>query len=497
MTPSVDPAITHGPLGPGTRLGRYQILRRLATGGMAELYLARHVGAAGYQKVVALKRVRPHLAEDQQFVARFLNEARLAAGLDHSSIAHVIDFGVEGGEHFMAMEYVHGRSVMQLLQQFERCPLPLACAVLIVRDVAAALHHAHERRGPDGRPLGLVHRDVSPSNVLVSFDGDVKLVDFGIAKATAEGSATRTGTILGKLSYMAPEQLRGQRIDRRSDVFALGIVLFELLTGKPLFARDNDLLVMQAVCMDPLPSLSALRPDVPPELERIAHKALARDRAERYESAAALRRDLLAFARTLDTNELPDEELSRLMRRIFSDRIADKSEMLQRVRAGQAPLRLVGGDSTGSSGVAAAGLTPEVSTGTASPQVQVIPVAEAPAKKRGSAWLIGAAVVAVGAALTAGLVLTRRPEAAAGAAAGATNEATASAASAHPQVPSVEVAPLPSSSAASQVSAPSSATPSASALASASTSSTAPARGPRPKLPTPTPTTKPDFGRFD
>jgi serine/threonine protein kinase len=318
VTPSVDPAITHGPLGPGTRVGRYQILRRLATGGMAELYLARHVGAAGYQKVVALKRVRPHLAEDQQFVARFLNEARLAAGLDHSSIAHVIDFGVEGGEHFMAMEYVHGRSVMQLLQQFERCPLPLACGLLIVRDVAAALHHAHERRGPDGRPLGLVHRDVSPSNVLVSFDGDVKLVDFGIAKATAEGSATRTGTILGKLSYMAPEQLRGQRIDRRSDVFALGALAYELMTGVRCFYAEGEFALINRVVAARFERPSAVVEGFPAALEAILARSLAADPDARWADARELQLALEGFAATAG-HSLSKLELAEHMRACFGD----------------------------------------------------------------------------------------------------------------------------------------------------------------------------------
>jgi hypothetical protein len=312
---TIDGAATGG-LRPNARLGRYQILRRLAVGGMAELYLARHVAAGGYQKVLALKRVLPHLAEDQEFVRRFLNEARIAAGLDHSNIAHVIDFGTERGEHFMAMEYVHGRSASQLLQAFDRCALPLACALTIVRDVAAALHYAHERTGPDGRALGLVHRDVSPSNVLVSFDGDVKLVDFGIAKATADGNATRTGSIVGKLAYMAPEQLRGQRIDRRADVFALCTVAYELTTGVRCFYADGEFALINRVVASRFEKPSKVRPDFPSELERIIAKGLSASAEARFASARELQLAIEQFA-TKTGFALSRVELSDHMRQCF------------------------------------------------------------------------------------------------------------------------------------------------------------------------------------
>jgi serine/threonine-protein kinase len=295
MTEPADQTATGG-LRPRTRLGRYQIIRRIAVGGMAELYLARHVAEGGYQKVVALKRVLSHLAEDQQFVARFLNEARLAAGLDHSNIAHVIDFGSERGEHFMAMEYVHGRNAFELLRRFPECRLPLGCALTIVRDVAAALHYAHERCGPDGRPLGLVHRDVSPSNVLVSFAGDVKLVDFGIAKATADGNATRTGAILGKLAYMAPEQLRGQRVDRRADVFALCTVAYELVTGVRCFYAQGEFALINRVVAARFELPSRIRDDIPAALEAILVKGLAADPSARFTTARELQLAIEALA---------------------------------------------------------------------------------------------------------------------------------------------------------------------------------------------------------
>jgi serine/threonine-protein kinase len=286
-----------GMLPVGSHLGRYQIIRRLALGGMAELYLARQLGEAGYEKVVALKRVLPHLAEDPAFVKMFLNEARLAAGLNHSGIAQVMDFGSEAGEHFMALEYVHGRSVFQLLREAGRA-LPRAVALTIVHEVAGALHYAHERNGPDGMPLGLVHRDVSPSNVLVSYDGDVKLVDFGIAKATAHSHATQTAAIKGKIAYMAPEQLRGEALDRRSDVFALCVVLYELVLGRRCFSAPGEFALINRVAEARFTRPSKLDPDIEPEIEALLLEGLSVSPDDRPASGRALQLRVEALADT-------------------------------------------------------------------------------------------------------------------------------------------------------------------------------------------------------
>ena len=279
----------------GSRLGRYQVIRRLALGGMAELYLVRQLGEAGYEKVVALKRVLPHLAEDPEFVEMFLNEARLAAGLNHSAIAQVMDFGTEAGEHYMTLEYVHGRSVFQLLRESGRA-LPRAVALTVAHEVAGALHYAHERCGADGRPLGLVHRDVSPSNILVSYDGDVKLVDFGIAKATAHSHATQTAAIKGKIAYMAPEQLRGETLDRRTDVFALCVVLYEMLLGKRCFSAPGEFALINKVADARFTKPSKIDADMDPELEAIVVEGLCADPDARPPSARALQTRLEAFA---------------------------------------------------------------------------------------------------------------------------------------------------------------------------------------------------------
>ncbi len=266
---------------------------------MAELFLARTVGPEGFEKLVVLKKILPKLAESPKFVRLFLDEARLAAALDHPHIAHVYDLGKVENSYFFAMEYVHGQDLHAAIKRTARIGkrLPIDHAVQIAHAVASALHYAHERRAPDGSLLGIVHRDVSPSNVLIAYDGAIKLVDFGVAKATTSSAKTRTGTLKGKISYMSPEQARGSPIDRRSDVFALGIVLWELVTSQRLFKAENDLATIQRIINSEAEPPTQLRPDCPPELETIILKALAVDVAERYQTAEELQLDLEELAR--------------------------------------------------------------------------------------------------------------------------------------------------------------------------------------------------------
>jgi serine/threonine protein kinase len=284
-------------LAPGACVGRYQLLRRLAIGGMAELHLACAKGVGGFQKVVVLKRVLPHLAADAGFVRMFLDEARLAAHLDHPNVVQVIDSGEAEGEYFYAMEYVHGRNVRELLGAASHAGgMPLAVALTICVGIASALEHAHGRVDLEGRPLDLVHRDVSPSNVLVSYDGAVKLTDFGIAKAATRTQETTAGTMKGKIGYMSPEQCRGEPVDRRSDIFSLGVVLFELTTCERLFFGDSDFAVLNKVVAGRFDPPSHRVPSYPRALERVVLRALELDREARYESAGTLRRELEAFA---------------------------------------------------------------------------------------------------------------------------------------------------------------------------------------------------------
>jgi serine/threonine protein kinase len=228
----------------------------------------------------------------------FLSEARLAATLDHPNIVHVTDIGEVQGEPFFVMEYVHGQDVRAIMRAAAKTQkrLPISCALTIAMGIATGLHYVHERRGPDGRFLGLVHRDVSPANVVVSYDGSVKLVDFGIAKATEQRQSTRSGVLKGKVNYMAPEQCHGVNVDRRTDVFALGILLYEMTTGKRLFAGDSDFYVMSRIVRGLFARPTEVRPDYPPELEAIVLRALSTDPDARHATAQELLADIEGFA---------------------------------------------------------------------------------------------------------------------------------------------------------------------------------------------------------
>jgi serine/threonine protein kinase len=282
----------------GTSLGRYQIVRYLAEGGMAQVLLARTSGLEGFERHVVIKRIRPEQAHDVRYVTMFLDEARLAALLHHHNIVQVHDVGQDNGEYFIAMEYVHGADLKQLLRELNarHKKTPIEHVITISTAVSAALHYAHEMRTPDRRSLGVVHRDVSPANILVGYDGSVKVTDFGIAKAALRGSETRSGTLKGKVAYMAPEQCMGAEIDRRSDVFALGIVLYELATVRRLFKGANDFVTMNAIVAGKIPPPSQFRPDLPRELENIIMRALAHDPEKRFQTAEAMRLSLEMFA---------------------------------------------------------------------------------------------------------------------------------------------------------------------------------------------------------
>ena len=228
----------------GSTANKYEILAKLATGGMAEIFLARGAGVAGVERYVVLKRILRDRANDAHFVQMFLEEARLAAQLNHPNVAQVFDIGKLGDSYFFTMEYVHGETVRNLLHRARslRREIPLSCILTVIAGAATGLHHAHARLGLDGRPLGIVHRDVSPSNVLISFDGEIKLCDFGIARANDAASEREEAVdeaISGKAGYMSPEQARGEALDARSDVFAAGIILWELLSGRRPFTGDS------------------------------------------------------------------------------------------------------------------------------------------------------------------------------------------------------------------------------------------------------------------
>lgn len=272
------------------RLGRYDVLKPLIKSELTELLLARAEGIEGFQRHVAIKRLHAVHARDKACLEAFVNEARLAAALHHHNIVQVLDIGEQGGQPYFAMEYVHGVDLRALLNKLSKRSeqLPLQHVVSIIAAAAAALHHAHEQRGPNGKPLGIVHRDVTPANILVGFDGNVKVVDFGIAKAAIKRIKTDHGVLKGRVPYMAPEQCAGKAVDRRSDVFALGVVAYELATVRRLFKGASEFLTMSAIVNGDIPKPSQYRRDVPPALEAIMMKALARDPRDRFATAGEM-----------------------------------------------------------------------------------------------------------------------------------------------------------------------------------------------------------------
>ena len=307
----------------GTTVGKYEILRKLASGGMAEIYLARSRGTAGFEKLVVLKRILPSVAEDPVFVSLFLDEARLAATLQHPNIGDVYDVGEADGTYFFTMEYVHGQDVrtIRMATRKRNEPVPLAIALAIVHGTASALDYAHDKRGPDGTPLGLVHRDVSASNVIVSYDGAIKLVDFGIARATSSRHKTQTGTLKGKIPYMSPEQARGLPMDRRSDLFSLGVILYELTVGRRPFRGDTDFAIMDQIVYHGAQAPSEVAPGYPEELEVIVMKMLQRAPSERYASCEEV---IHAIEELIGQHRLwvSAKPLGKYMRGLFADRIA-------------------------------------------------------------------------------------------------------------------------------------------------------------------------------
>jgi len=285
----------------GERFGQYTLLERIAVGGMAEVWKARMRGVEGFQKTVAIKKILPHLTDNAEFVSMFIDEAKLAAQLSHPNIIHIYDLGKIGESYYIAMEYVEGRNLRNLLdaaRKRER-PMPHGLALLIAARLASALDYAHRKRDFDNRELGLVHRDVSPQNVLISFDGDIKLCDFGIAKAVAKASHTQMGALKGKLQYMSPEQAWGRTVDARSDIFSLGSLLFEMMTGRRLFSGDSEISVLEAVRECDVEEPRSLEPSIPAGANDLVMKALAKEPDQRYESAGDFQNALEKLLYTL------------------------------------------------------------------------------------------------------------------------------------------------------------------------------------------------------
>jgi serine/threonine protein kinase len=307
--------------------GKYELIKKIATGGMAEVWLANQKGIEGFARNVVVKRILPHLAHDPEFMQMFVNEAKIAARFSHPNIVQISELGEVDGLYFLAMEFIHGEDLGRIMRkawslgQWVSPPL----ALRIISSCCEGLHYAHAKTDEEGRPLKVVHRDVSPQNVLVSFDGAVKLVDFGIAKAAGQVSMTRSGAIKGKFAYMSPEQAAGKALDHRADIFSLGLVLYELLTGVRPLKRDSDIATLQAALECAIQPPSAVA-DVPASLDEVVMRALQKASDDRY-------RDARQFHMALEEHLIGQKmvassvQVAELMKELFSDRLAEEAKL--------------------------------------------------------------------------------------------------------------------------------------------------------------------------
>jgi serine/threonine protein kinase len=308
--------------------GKYELLRRLGKGGMAEVFLARQHGMDGFEKLVVIKRILPQLAGDDEFVTMFLDEARTAADLRHPNVVNIFEIGEDEGTYFMAMEFLHGQDIRRIQRKCVKVEmdLPLEHALQIAIDAAAGLHHAHTKADLSGQRLEIVHRDVSPQNIICTFDGATKIVDFGIAKAASQTTETQSGIVKGKYTYMSPEQALGEHIDARTDQFALGIVLWELLTMRRLFKRETDIATLTAITSGDVPPPGDFVADLPKKLDQIVVKSLAFRREERFDSCedmAMALEDLLAEERRPHS----PARLGGFLRKVFADELSKEQDM--------------------------------------------------------------------------------------------------------------------------------------------------------------------------
>jgi hypothetical protein len=290
------------------RIGPYRILHKVAQGGMAELFLADYVRQDGFRRKMALKRILPQLAGNSEFIKMFTREARLAALLQHPNVVQIFDYGKIENAYFIAMEYISGKNLKEILTAMNR-GLPIEHTVFIISKICKGLYYSHNRRDDDtGEPLKIIHRDISPQNMLISYEGEVKISDFGISKARSEPSLTMAGVIKGKLAYLSPEQSLGESVDERTDIYALGLVIYEAISGKKVYAFDTDVEAIRAIpTLEIEPLMNVIR-EVPAELNDIVMKCLAKNKEDRYKNAAALYDDLDRFKKkmkyTFDTSDL-------------------------------------------------------------------------------------------------------------------------------------------------------------------------------------------------
>ncbi|MFL5319479.1 MAG: serine/threonine protein kinase [Myxococcaceae bacterium] len=311
------------------RFGKYTLLDRIAVGGMAEIFLARQAGLEGFEKTIVIKRIRPHLSKQPAFVKMFLNEAKLAAQLNHPNIVQIYDLGKIGESYFIAMEYIFGRDMRRIIPKADTMgiPFPMVYALKIASSVCEGLYYAHGKVDLYGNPLNIVHRDVTPENIFVSFDGTVKVLDFGIAKAANQIEQTKAGEIKGKLSYMSPEQCMGKALDQRSDLFSLGTVLYEWLTGFKLFTGESEVAILKSITEGKIYAPSYFKSDIPEQVEAILMKALDKDRDRRYQTAWDMQYDIDQFLSQYEFTP-SNIHLSNFLKQLFFDELEEEKSRL-------------------------------------------------------------------------------------------------------------------------------------------------------------------------
>lgn len=315
------------------RFGKYTLIDRIAVGGMAEIFLARQAGIENFEKTIVIKRIRPHLSKQPNFVKMFLNEAKLAAQLNHPNIVQIYDLGKIGESYFIAMEYVFGRDMRRIIPKADSMgiPFPMVYALKIASSVCEGLYYAHQKTDTYGTALSIVHRDVTPENIFVSFDGTVKVLDFGIAKATNQIEQTRAGEIKGKLSYMSPEQCMGKQLDCRSDLFSLGTVLYEWLTGFKLFTGDSEVAILKSITEGKIYAPSYFKADIPEAVEAILMKGLEKDRERRYQTAWDMQYDIDQFLSQYEFTP-SNIHLSNFLKQLFDDELEEEKQRLSSLR---------------------------------------------------------------------------------------------------------------------------------------------------------------------
>jgi serine/threonine protein kinase/Tfp pilus assembly protein PilF len=314
------------------RFGKYILLERLATGGMAQLYRAKIIGIQGFEKLIAIKMILPHLAKEKELVASFIDEAKLAALLNHGNIVQIYDFGSMEDSYFISMEFLFGKDLRAIAAKAKERNLPLSLehTLYIISRACSGLDYAHKLKDFQGKPLSIIHRDISPQNIFVTYEGDVKLLDFGIAKAASQSTITQYGMIKGKVAYMSPEQAAGKFIDQRSDIFSAGILLYEMVTGGRMFTGDSTMQILAKVREAEFDSPDSVAPGLHPKVYKIINRALAKEREERYQSSGEVLGDLEECMAELSLRPTAGG-LAQYMKALFQDEIAAEDQVIREV----------------------------------------------------------------------------------------------------------------------------------------------------------------------